>query len=155
MRQLEGDGAGNERVRALGQPHRPHAARTELPQQAIRAHAVAGLRRGCPHCGKDTFVGGGTCNQCNKKFVIAKLEDVFMKTVDTSSIASRIIAGDDGAMHVVLRLKTKGKNGKPDTESISILEFRPTEGGWKHWSGWAELMPAAGEIAKAILEVAP
>ena len=109
----------------------------------------------CPHCGKDTFVGGGTCNQCNKKFVIAKLEDVFMKTNDTSSIGSRLVPGDDGAMHVVLRLRTKGKKDKPDSESISILEFRPTEGGWKHWSGWNELMPMAGQIAKAILEVAP
>lgn len=108
----------------------------------------------CPHCGKATFVGGGTCNHCAKVFWIARLEDVFMKTGDVESEGTRVVPGDSKtSSHVVLLLRDKSK--KPKADKISIMEFRASEAGYKHWTSTVYDLPLAGEIAKAVLEVAP
>src|SRR5262249_49573493 len=109
----------------------------------------------CPRCGKATFIGGGTCNHCKQAFTIAKLEDVFMKTDELESTASRVVPGDDGASHVVMLLREKGKKGTPDAHRISVTEFRRHSDGWKHWNAVVYDMALAGEIAKRVLEVAP
>ena len=108
----------------------------------------------CPHCGKPTFVGTGTCNHCNKAFTIARLEDLYMRSDHAVGVGQRIVAIDANTALVVTLLAPGAKASPKDAPRISIIAYRRANDGWSQKSAQVYPADAATQIADAILEVA-